>query len=123
MTKQLTLQDYLGIARRRKWLLVIPPMVFAIIALATSFFLKPRYTSQTLVLVEGQKVSDTLVKPAVADGEGGVADANAGFPKFLGTLLGPFPGPACFFGDAVPVRSSKLPPVEVANRQNGCQPG
>lgn len=42
-------------------------MVFAIIALATSFFLKPRYTSQTLVLVEGQKVSDTLVKPAVAE--------------------------------------------------------
>ena len=30
MTKQLTLQDYVGIARRRKWLLMSPPIVFAI---------------------------------------------------------------------------------------------
>ena len=67
MTKQLTLQDYLGIASRRKWLLILPPVIFAIIAFSVSFFLNPRYTSQTLVLVEGQKVSDNLVKPAVAE--------------------------------------------------------
>lgn len=67
MTKQLTLQDYLRIARRRKWLLIIPPVACGVLSLAISFFLSPRYTSQTLVLVEGQKVSDMLVKPAVAE--------------------------------------------------------
>ncbi len=67
MTKQLTFQDYVGIARRRKWLLILPPLVFSILAFSGSFLLQPRYTSQTLVLVEGQKVSDNLVKPAVAE--------------------------------------------------------
>lgn len=67
MTKQLTLQDYLGIARRRKWLLIFPPIVFATIAFAASFFLSPKYTSTTLVLVEEQKVAETLVKPAVTE--------------------------------------------------------
>ena len=57
----------MGIARRRKWLLILPPLVFSILAFSGSYLLQPRYTSQTLVLVEGQKVSDNLVKPAVAE--------------------------------------------------------
>jgi polysaccharide chain length determinant protein (PEP-CTERM system associated) len=67
LTKQLTLQDYLGIARRRKWLLIIPPVVFAVAAFLVSSSLKPKYTSTTLVLVEGQKVATTLVQPAVTE--------------------------------------------------------
>ena len=67
MTKQLTIRDYLTIARRRKWFLIIPPFVFAALALAASFPLRSKYTSQTLVLVEGQKIAENLVKPAVTE--------------------------------------------------------
>ena len=67
MTKQLTLQDYLGIAKRRKWLLVIPPIVFGLVAYSVTFLLNPKYTSTTLVLVEGQKVATNLVQPAVTE--------------------------------------------------------
>jgi polysaccharide chain length determinant protein (PEP-CTERM system associated) len=67
LTKQLTLQDYLGIAKRRKLLLIIPPLVLAVVGFALTFVLKPKYTSSTLVLVEGQKVATTLVAPAVTE--------------------------------------------------------
>ncbi len=67
MTKQLTLQDYMGIARRRKWLLMLPPVICAVAGFVTCFFLKPKYTSTTLVLVEGPRVAANLVKPAITE--------------------------------------------------------
>jgi len=67
LTKQLTLQDYLGIARRRKRLLIIPPVLCAIAGFATSFFFNAKYTSTALVLVQGPRVATSLVKPAVSD--------------------------------------------------------
>jgi polysaccharide chain length determinant protein (PEP-CTERM system associated) len=67
LTKQLTFQDYLSVARRRKWLLIVPPIVCTLAGFAACFFLKPKYTSTTLVLVEGPRVATTLVKPAVTE--------------------------------------------------------
>src|SRR6516165_836659 len=64
-TRQLNLDDYLAILRRRKWWIIIPALLGPIVAYAISAKIPSRYTSQTLVLVEQQKVPDSFVKPVV----------------------------------------------------------
>jgi polysaccharide chain length determinant protein (PEP-CTERM system associated) len=64
-TRQLNLDDYLAILRRRKWWIIVPALLGPMIAYAVSLKLPSRYTSQTLVLVEQQKVPDSFVKPVV----------------------------------------------------------
>ena len=54
-----------AILKRRALWLIIPALLFSIAALGVSFTLSPRYVSQTLVLIEGQKVPDDYVKPVV----------------------------------------------------------
>jgi polysaccharide chain length determinant protein (PEP-CTERM system associated) len=63
--RELTIQDYLAIARRRWWMIVVPAVVFAIGAYTISLFLASRYTSETVVLVEEPTVPETLVKPVI----------------------------------------------------------
>ncbi len=58
--------DYVAILKRRALWLIIPAILCAAAALATSFFIAPRYVSQTLVLIEQQKVSEDYVKPVIA---------------------------------------------------------
>jgi polysaccharide chain length determinant protein (PEP-CTERM system associated) len=65
--RTLDLQDYLGILRRRWLLILIPAVVFPVLAYVGSLRLPNRYTSQTLVLVEQQKVPDSIVKPVVSE--------------------------------------------------------
>jgi polysaccharide chain length determinant protein (PEP-CTERM system associated) len=65
--KEMTLQDYLVIARRRIWVLLIPIVLLPLAAYLFSLTVKDRYTSQTLVLVEQQKVPDSFVKPVVTE--------------------------------------------------------
>jgi protein tyrosine kinase modulator len=63
--RELTIDDYLEIFRRR-WLSVLVPAILGpALAYAVSLQLPSRYTSQTLVLVEGQTVPDTFVKPVI----------------------------------------------------------
>lgn len=62
-----TLEDYLTILKRRWWMIAIPVVILPLIALAISYRMTPVYTSQTLVLIEQQKVPDTYVKPVVAE--------------------------------------------------------
>ena len=64
--RELTIEDYLAIARRRIWLLVIPAVIFPIAAYAISLLLPSRYVSETVVLVEGQTMPDNIVKPITA---------------------------------------------------------
>ena len=64
-TRQLDLHDYLGILRRRKWWIVVPALLGPLIAYGIARTLPTRYTSQTLVLIEQQKVPDSFVKPVV----------------------------------------------------------
>jgi polysaccharide chain length determinant protein (PEP-CTERM system associated) len=66
MQRELTVEDYLGIARRRWWILVVPAVVFAIGAYTISLFLASRYTSDTVVLVEEPAVPESLVKPVIS---------------------------------------------------------
>ena len=58
--------DYVAILKRRALWLIIPALLCTVAALAASFFIAPRYVSQTLVLIEQQKVSEDYVKPVIA---------------------------------------------------------
>jgi len=50
--REMTVDDYLSILRRRIWLLAIPAVVCAVGAYTVSLFLPSRWTSETVVLVE-----------------------------------------------------------------------
>ena len=63
--RTLSLDDYLGILKRRWLLIVIPGIILPIVALAISYRLTPIYTSQTLVLIDSPKVPEEYVKPVV----------------------------------------------------------
>ena len=65
--RELNLHDYLAIARRRMWWLVLPTVIFPIITYLVSLRVPNRYTSQTTVLVDQQKVPDSFVKPVVTE--------------------------------------------------------
>ncbi len=64
--RTLNVEDYLFILKRRAWLLAIPVVVLPVVAFALSYLIAPQYLSQTLVLIESQKVPDNYVKPVIA---------------------------------------------------------
>jgi len=59
------MEDYAGIVRRRFGLIVISSIVLLIAGDGISYVLPPQYTSQTLILIEQQKVPEDYVKPVV----------------------------------------------------------
>ncbi|WP_263367323.1 GumC family protein [Edaphobacter bradus] len=63
----LTLQDYTAILKRRWWVIVVPMLLLALVGFTITFFVQPVYVSQTLVLIEQQKVPDDYVKPVVSE--------------------------------------------------------
>lgn len=63
--RELTMQDYAGILKRRFWLILVSTVLLLGISLAISYILPARYVSQTLVLIEQQKVPEDYVKPVV----------------------------------------------------------
>lgn len=63
--KPLTPRDYLEIAFRRKWLLIIPLILSVSVAAVLAKVLPKSYRSSTLILVEPQKVPEAYVKAAV----------------------------------------------------------
>ena len=65
--RALTMQDYTVILKRRWWIIAIPAIIFPIVGYVITFLVQPQYVSQTLVLVEQQKVPDTYVKPVITE--------------------------------------------------------
>ena len=65
--RALTVQDYTTILKRRWWIIAIPAIIFPIIGYGITFLVKPQYVSQTLVLVEQQKVPESYVKAVVTE--------------------------------------------------------
>jgi len=65
--RELTIEDYKTILRRRMWLLIVPAVLFSIGAYTVSLFLPARYMSETVVLVEAPAVSSELVRPIGGD--------------------------------------------------------
>jgi polysaccharide chain length determinant protein (PEP-CTERM system associated) len=64
--RKLEIPDYLAILKRRRWLLLGCIIVFPLIALGITRFITPRYQSQTLVLIEEQKVPGEFVTPIIS---------------------------------------------------------
>lgn len=63
--RELTMQDYAEILKRRYRLILACAVLFLGIGLGISYLLHPQYVSQTLVLIEQQKVPEDYVKPVV----------------------------------------------------------
>lgn len=65
--RDLSIDDYLAILRRRLWIILIPTILAPIAAYLISLTFPNEYRSQTLVLVEGQKVPDAFVRSVVTE--------------------------------------------------------
>jgi polysaccharide chain length determinant protein (PEP-CTERM system associated) len=63
--KQYSLDTLLQVARRRKWLILVPAMLIAAAAVLVIYFLPNVYRSETLILVVPQRVPETYVKSTV----------------------------------------------------------
>jgi polysaccharide chain length determinant protein (PEP-CTERM system associated) len=61
------MQDYVAILKRRWWIVAIPAIIFPFVGYGITYMVQPQYVSQTLVLVEQQKVPDTYVKPVITE--------------------------------------------------------
>jgi polysaccharide biosynthesis transport protein len=64
-TSSVSLQDYVEIFWRRKWLFVIPLVIGVVAAYVLCDFLPPSYRSSTLILVDAQKVPSSYITPTV----------------------------------------------------------
>lgn len=65
--RELTVDDYLAMARRRMSVILIPLLAAPLAGFLISFAFTPKYTSQSQVLVEEQKVPEGYVKPVVTE--------------------------------------------------------
>ena len=63
--RDLTIDDYLAMLRRRVKIIVLPAVVAPLVGFLISYAFTAKYTSQSLVLVEGQKVPEGVVQPVV----------------------------------------------------------
>lgn len=59
--RELTLDDYLAMFRRRMKVILIPALLAPLAGFLVSYFFAPKYTSQAEVLVEAPKISDAVV--------------------------------------------------------------
>ncbi|MFZ0799395.1 MAG: Wzz/FepE/Etk N-terminal domain-containing protein [Terriglobales bacterium] len=65
--RELTMDDYLAMLRRRLKVILIPALLAPIGGFMVSYAFPPKYTSQSTVLVEGQKVPDNYVTPVITE--------------------------------------------------------
>jgi polysaccharide chain length determinant protein (PEP-CTERM system associated) len=63
--RELTMDDYLRMVRRRMKIILIPALLAPVTGFLVSYMFAPKYTSQSLVLVEGQKVPEGMVQPVI----------------------------------------------------------
>ena len=65
--RELTMDDYLAMLRRRAKVILFPALVAPLIGFGISYFFTAKYTSQSQILVEGQKVPESMVQPVVTE--------------------------------------------------------
>jgi polysaccharide chain length determinant protein (PEP-CTERM system associated) len=65
--RELTMQDYTGILKRRFWLILISAILFLGVGIGLTHIIPPQYVSKTLVLIERQKVPENYVVPVVTE--------------------------------------------------------
>ncbi len=64
--RELTMDDYFAMLRRRVKVILIPTLLAPLAGFALSYAFSPKYTSESLVLVEEQKVSEIYLKSGVS---------------------------------------------------------
>jgi polysaccharide chain length determinant protein (PEP-CTERM system associated) len=79
--RQLNLEDWMGILRRRKLQLILPAAICTVVGVLVSFVVPKQYTSHTRVMVESPVVPDNYVKPVVSD------DVNHRLASMQGEIL------------------------------------
>lgn len=60
-----TLEDYLGILKRRKWQLIVPAVLLSIVAVLAALFIPAMYRSSATILIEQQEIPPDLVRTTV----------------------------------------------------------
>jgi polysaccharide chain length determinant protein (PEP-CTERM system associated) len=63
--RELSMDDYLAMLRRRMKVILIPALLAPLAGFLVSYAFPAKFTSQALVLVEGQKVPEGIVQPVV----------------------------------------------------------
>lgn len=63
--RELTMDDYLAMVRRRLKVILIPALLAPLAGYLVSFAFPSKYTSQSTVLVEGQKVPESYVQTVI----------------------------------------------------------
>jgi polysaccharide chain length determinant protein (PEP-CTERM system associated) len=65
--RELTVQDYIGILKRRFWLILISAILFLGVGIGLTFVITPQYLSKSLVLIQRPKVPENYVQPVVTE--------------------------------------------------------
>ena len=65
--RELSMDDYLAMLRRRLKVILLPALLAPAVGYLVSYAFSPKYTSQSQVLVEGQKVPEGYVKPVITE--------------------------------------------------------
>jgi len=65
-SRELTMQDYVAMLRRRAWIILIPALVAPLAGYLVSYAFHSKFTSQSVVMIEGQKVPESMVQPVVS---------------------------------------------------------
>jgi polysaccharide chain length determinant protein (PEP-CTERM system associated) len=65
--RSLNVEDYVTILKRRWWIILIPALILPVVAIGATYLMTPEYVSNTLVLIDQQKVPGEFVKPVVAE--------------------------------------------------------
>ncbi len=60
-------EDFLAIAWRHKWVIVVPFVLFAVGAVIYSQSLPNRYRSEAIVLIVPPQVSESVIRPAITE--------------------------------------------------------
>jgi polysaccharide chain length determinant protein (PEP-CTERM system associated) len=64
--RELTMNDYMAMFRRRAKVILIPALVAPLAGFLVSYVFPSKYTSQSLILVESQRVPENIVQPVVS---------------------------------------------------------
>jgi uncharacterized protein involved in exopolysaccharide biosynthesis len=65
--REWTMDDYLAMLRRRAMVILVPVILAPLAGFLLSFAFPAKYTSTSLILIEGQKVPESMVQPVVSE--------------------------------------------------------
>jgi len=65
--RELTMDDYFAMLRRRAKIILIPTLLAPLAGFLVSYLFPPKFTSESVILVEGQKVPENMVQPIVSE--------------------------------------------------------